>query len=157
MWIPAPCFWNFYMGFWYFYIILINPLNASVALLTGCYMRATLAFNGLLYHTVETIIFFTRKFYLQFYINHFMSLVSLYTPLKTSETWRFSNVVRGYRKRPAAWNELKSNIFFQNIVRKTLHEKFFWKQADLSSFHVWVPGAAHFMNFFKNHSEKVYI
>ena len=50
---------------------------------------------------------------------HFMPLVSLYTywnflfrttglflyPLRTSEKLRFSDVLRGYRKRPVVWNK----------------------------------------------------
>ena len=32
----------------------------------------------------------------------FMPLVSFYTPLKTSENQTFSDVFRGYRKRPVA-------------------------------------------------------
>ena len=41
-----------------------------------------------------------------FSLTHFMPFVSFYTPLKTSENQRFSDVFRGYRKRPVAWNGL---------------------------------------------------
>ena len=33
-------------------------------------------------------------------------------PLKTSENQRFSDVFRGYRKRPMALNELKERIYY---------------------------------------------
>ena len=38
-------------------------------------------------------------------LSHFISLVS-FIPLITSENQRFSDVFRGYRKRPVAWNGL---------------------------------------------------
>ena len=39
-------------------------------------------------------------------LSHFVSLVSFFTPWKKSENQRFSDVFRGYRKRPVAWNGL---------------------------------------------------
>ena len=40
------------------------------------------------------------------YLTHFMPLVSFDTPWKHQKNQRFSNVFRGYRKRPVAWNGL---------------------------------------------------
>ena len=39
-----------------------------------------------------------------------MPLISFYAPLKTSVNLWFSDVFRGYRKRPVAWNGLR-NVF----------------------------------------------
>ena len=46
---------------------------------------------------------------------HVLPLVSLYTPLKTSENLWFSHIFRGYRKRPVA-----SNSFFLVFVFRPL-------------------------------------
>ena len=67
---------------------------------------------------------------------HFMPLVPFYTPppQKTSENQKFSDVFRGYRKKPVAQNELMINIFlkyfpffqnlFPNIVKNILSMKY---------------------------------
>ena len=73
---------------------------------------------------------------------HFMPLVPFYTPplppsppqKKTSENQKFSDVFRGYRKKPVAQNELIINIFlkyfsffqnlFPNIVKNILSMKY---------------------------------
>ena len=41
-----------------------------------------------------------------FLINHFRATCLFLYPLKASQNQTFSNDFRGYRKRPAAWNEL---------------------------------------------------
>ena len=38
--------------------------------------------------------------------------------LKTSENQRFSNVFRGYRKRPVAWHELMNTEVFTYVIKK---------------------------------------
>ena len=43
-------------------------------------------------------------------INPFYATGLFLYPLKTSENQRFSDVFRGYRKRPVAWNGLRFNI-----------------------------------------------
>ena len=52
---------------------------------------------------------------------HFMPLVCY--PLKTSENYWFSDVFRGYRKRPLAWNRLTFKLFV-GIYRRP-YEKLF--------------------------------
>ena len=47
---------------------------------------------------------------------YFMPLVLLYTPLKTSAIEGFSDVFRGYRKRPVSWNGLTCLLFFSFVV-----------------------------------------
>ena len=48
------------------------------------------------------------------YLTHFMPMVSLLYPLKTSENWGFSDVFRRYRKKPAAWNGLDKDCVNQS-------------------------------------------
>ena len=65
---------------------------------------------------------FHKTFSLLFFVvNVFKWLVFFYTLAKQQKTPRFSNVFRrgeGYRKKPAPWNELNQNIFF-NPWKKT--------------------------------------
>ena len=49
---------------------------------------------------------------------HFMPLVSFYTTMKILENQRFSDVFRGYRKRPLSWNRLM-------LSHVTVSESFF--------------------------------
>ena len=53
------------------------------------------------------------KFYMIInYINRFHAGLFQY-PLKTSEIQRFSDVFRGYRMRPVAWNGLTEKVYFR--------------------------------------------
>ena len=49
---------------------------------------------------------------------HFMPLVSFDPPLKTLENQRFSAVFSGYRKRPVAWNGLKSTDDLNKVIHQ---------------------------------------
>ena len=51
---------------------------------------------------------FPKKLHLRC-LTRFMPLVSFDTTLKTSENQRFSDVFRGYRRRPVTWNRLTGN------------------------------------------------
>ena len=47
-------------------------------------------------------------------------------PLKTSGNQRFSDVFRGYKKRPVAWNELKSIMDFHDLFFKSQSSEQYW-------------------------------
>ena len=49
-------------------------------------------------------------------LNHFMPLVSFYTPWKYQKTLRFCHVFRGYTKRTVAWNRLIETDKFKNVI-----------------------------------------
>ena len=52
-----------------------------------------------------------------------MPSISFYTPCKTLENQRFSDVFRGYRKRPLAWNGLILDYWNATLV--TFFETFY--------------------------------
>ena len=52
---------------------------------------------------------FPKKLHLRC-LTRFMLLVSFDTTLKTSENQRFSDVFRGYRRRPVTWNRLTGTV-----------------------------------------------
>ena len=65
-------------------------------------------------HTAFTVqkhnLFMFTKSHRAAILSHFMPLVSFYTPLRTWENQRFSDVFRGYRKSTVAWNGLISSL-----------------------------------------------
>ena len=66
---------------------------------------------------------------------HFMALVSSYTP----ENLYSSDVIRGYRKRPGAWNGLKRytmklvSLFIFICLLDMFFETFLWGIEDIGS------------------------
>ena len=51
-------------------------------------------------------------------INPFQATGLFWYPLKTSENQRFSDVFRGFRKRPVAWNGLIKRIVINLFIKK---------------------------------------
>ena len=63
---------------------------------------------------LEKVIFFAKP------ITHFIPLVSFYTPWKHQETESFSDIFRGYRMRPVAWNGLVFCCIELSLFRQTI-------------------------------------
>ena len=95
----------------------IPPENTRKAEILWCF-QGTLVWNGLipvsksycgkLYGSVEHR---TVTMIDNLSLTHFIPVAAFYTPWKYQKKQRFSNVFRGYEKRPTAWNGLIKHIY----------------------------------------------
>ena len=75
--------------------------------------------HGWLNICLQPLTNFLKKLHLRC-LTRFMPLVSFDTTLKTSENQRFSDVFRGYRRRPVTWNRLTGT------ARSVQIRSYFW-------------------------------